>query len=260
MQPLSALVGNAELRAKDRAEIARNTSPAERLSRGIELYGWRPDARCCWCGDTGRTPISGDYCGCEAGKRTREDDRSMSLARDWERRWATTNVPRRFRDYRLEGSPLPESMIELIRRWLASEPVDSGTNLVISGSTGVGKTGAAVGALYELHQLGVQPLWFVSITTLLDSIRPEGDGGEWIPAQRAAVLLLDDIGTTKGSAFEQERIFALINTRYEQQRPTILTTNVALAALSESIGERTVSRILEQHVMVAVDGPDRRLA
>lgn len=259
MQPISEAAANAAIRAQERAELARNTTPDQRLARGVELYGWQPDADCSWCGDTGKMPVSGEYCTCDAGKRQRADDRSAQLAQDWERRWVQSNVPRRFRDYRLDRSPLPADLIDRIRSWVEADPGASGTNLLFTGSTGVGKTGGGVGALWALHERGVQPLWYVSTSALIDSLKPGGDESMLVTCQRASVLMLDDLGTTRGTDWEQDRLFALLNTRYEAERPTIITTNCAFSDLAVSIGERTVSRILEQHVMIAVDGPDRRL-
>lgn len=257
--PMGDAIGTAARRATDIAERVRSTSPEERIRRGVELYGWSPEAQCSWCGDTGQTPLSGQYCECPAGIKRSEDDVSARLMSEWERRWGMTNVPRRFRDYRLETSPVGPDVVAVVRQWIASDPLASGANLIITGSVGTGKTGLAVGALWDLHQAGVQPLWFVSASGLIDALRPNsGDDRMFEICQRAAVLVIDDLGTTRGTAWEQDRLFALCNARYEDQRPTIVTTNVTYKVLAESIGERIVSRLTESHAAVPVGGDDLR--
>lgn len=259
LQHIGEAARNVAEKAAERAEYLRATK-AERIAEGVRLYGWRPDADCANCGDTGLWPNSSNYCGCPAGTAKQIRDRDARSRSEWERRWVLTNVPRRFQGYRLETSPLDAMVVDVARRWISRDPVDTGINLLITGSVGVGKTGLAIGALWELHERGVQPLWFVSTSALIDAMRPNsGEDGMLATCQKASVLVLDDLGTTRGTDWEQDRLFALLNARYEEQRPTIVTTNVEIAELAASIGERSVSRLLEQHVIVAVDGPDRRL-
>lgn len=239
----------AQYKAENKAAI---------IADGVIKYGWSPDADCSNCGDTGMWPNSLSYCGCPAGRSRDLRDREQRTRDDWERRWATTNVPRRFRGYRLETSPLSRDLIEIARDWIAGRPAETGSNLIILGSIGTGKTGAGIGALYALHESGVQPLRFQSTSALIDAMKPGGDESVLIACQKAAVLMLDDLGTTRGTDFEQDRLFALLNSRYEDERPTIVTSNVTIQDLAKSIGDRVVSRLTESCAVMSVDGPDLR--
>jgi DNA replication protein DnaC len=42
-----------------------------------------------------------------------------------------------------------------------------------------------------------------------------------------------------------EQLYSIVNTRYEDQRSVIVTTNYEPAQLAEQIGARTVSRLIE---------------
>ena len=63
----------------------------------------------------------------------------------------------------------------------------------------------------------------------------------------AAVELLhiDDVGAEQSSPWVLEQLYTIVNTRYEDGRAVVLTTNLSPPELREQIGERTVSRITE---------------
>ena len=63
----------------------------------------------------------------------------------------------------------------------------------------------------------------------------------------AAVELLhvDDVGAEQTSPWVLEQLYTIVNTRYEDGRAMLLTTNLRPDELREQIGERTVSRIIE---------------
>lgn len=253
MQPITdVLVPLAErlARAKQqRAEVRR-----ERAAR----YGWSPACQCGDCGDTGITPERGTLCWCDAG--TTEQQR-----RDFEQRWSLV-CPRRFLDYRLDRSPNPVAA-ELARQWLATEPWRTGATLVLSGGTGTGKTGIAVSLMREAFLAGTVPA-IVNVPAWLDDQRPDqyrqtSESGKraMADALRPPLLVLDDLGAEKSTEWVQERIYCLVNGRYEALRSTVVTTNhTSLDALAAAVGQRTVSRLCEGATIVPVSGHDRRLA
>ena len=59
------------------------------------------------------------------------------------------------------------------------------------------------------------------------------------------LLILDEAGIGFGSDFEKNALLEIINGRYETSRPTIMTSNLAAAALEEAIGERSFDRLRE---------------
>ncbi len=59
------------------------------------------------------------------------------------------------------------------------------------------------------------------------------------------LLHLDDVGAEKTSPWVLEQLYSIVNTRYEEQRSIVLTTNLDEEELAEQIGQRTVSRLEE---------------
>lgn len=73
------------------------------------------------------------------------------------------------------------------------------------------------------------------------------------------ILLLDDFGTEKITDWTEEIIYRLINHRYEYMKPTYFSSNLSPKELSDRVGDRIVSRIVEMCEIIKVDEEDRRL-
>ena len=56
----------------------------------------------------------------------------------------------------------------------------------------------------------------------------------------------------------KEQLFSVVNTRYEEQRSLIITTNFERDELVDQVGERTVSRLTEMCLELPLFGHDRR--
>jgi len=228
---------------------------AERLAAGAERWGWPPDAACEHCGDTGVYPDTDDPCWCAVGQ---EERNQRSVRADIEARWDAA-VPVRFRRYRLDGAP-NVAAAKAVRGWLdlGGGGTQTVPNLFLHGPVGTGKTGLAVGAMRALIERGMVPkLW--GVPTLLDRMRPGGDDDDPLArCVKVSVLVLDDLGVEKPSEWVRERLYVLLNGRYEAERPTIVTSNVDLVGLAAQIGERAVSRFAERVTVVKVFGTDLR--
>ena len=67
-----------------------------------------------------------------------------------------------------------------------------------------------------------------------------------------SLLILDEIGVSKEkpSDFELTTLFAIINGRYEELRPTVIVSNLDGQSLPAAIGERCIDRLREGGVIV----------
>jgi DNA replication protein DnaC len=167
-------------------------------------------------------------------------------------------MPLRLRGYRLDGSP-HEELAGRIRAWIAGRPWREGRNLILIGPTGTGKTALAVGAMRLALELG-ERVELVNVPDWLQRQRPGGDGFG-MPGEGAPLLVLDDVGAEKSSVWVRERLYCLINGRYEWRLSTIVTSNLTdVDGLSAAIGERAVSRLCEEALILAVAGRDLRFA
>lgn len=151
--------------------------------------------------------------------------------------------------------------------------------LYLAGQVGTGKTHAAWMAVAAWCQAaGVRPhgeepptvdwggntptapnVIFARLTDLLDDLRPGDAAVRTIRyCQRAALLVIDDIGAEKPSEWTQERVYSVIDHRYANCMPLIVTSNLPPAKLADQIGERAASRLAEMCEVVAMTGTDRR--
>jgi DNA replication protein DnaC len=127
--------------------------------------------------------------------------------------------------------------------------------LVLKGSYGTGKThlAAAIGN-YRLSKGDM--VLFITTPDLLDHLRAsyspksEATYDETFDRVRdAQILILDDLGAENPSEWANEKLFQLLNYRYVNHLPTIVTTNVSMEALDP----RVRSRLADENVMRAVD-------
>lgn len=100
---------------------------------------------------------------------------------------------------------------------------------------------------------------FTRMTDLLDDLRPGDDSRQRIrDCQNAALLVIDDLGAEKASEWTQERFYSVIDHRYANCLPLIVTSNLPPNKLSEQTGERAASRLAEMCTVVPMTGTDRR--
>lgn len=137
--------------------------------------------------------------------------------------------------------------------------------LYIHGNVGVGKT-YIIYALANSQTLNFkQEVW--NVTELLEDLRLEMDRDKYDKKRTQqyllefnGVLFLDDIGAEKISDWVLEKLYMIINKRYEEMLPTIYTSNCTIQELAERVGDRIASRIVESCFVIKKEGKDRRLS
>ena len=133
----------------------------------------------------------------------------------------------------------------------------SGRNQLLLGPVGVGKSHAAVAACREHHQRGAEVV-FLPVVELLDQLRPGGPEGAMENLAHADLLVLDDLGSERATDWTAERLYALVNRRWLEERPIVATTNLEPDPLRTAVGERVFSRLVHDAVVVRLTGKDRR--
>lgn len=133
--------------------------------------------------------------------------------------------------------------------------------LLLEGSYGCGKTHLAAAIANDAVQHGV-PTLFITVPDLLDSLRfayndPETTFEErFDDIRNANLLVMDDFGTQNATPWAQEKLFQIINYRYINKLPTVITTNLIL----DEIESRIRSRLQDSEFVkyVRITAPDYR--
>jgi DNA replication protein DnaC len=233
-------------------------------------------------------------CDCTVGDRT-------------ERVLAKARVPERYRhcdfanyetDNEIENVPRAQldafnrSLAQaklVVERFAAEFPVGNEHGLLLMGPCGVGKTHLAVAALKEIVLRGHSGLFYdyrELLKEIQDSYNAESQATEMgvlEPVLKAEILVLDDIGSSKPSLWALETVGHVLNTRYNEKRVSLLTTNFLDAevaansaapppalrvagmrapalddSLTERVGKRIRSRLYEMCRTVEIFAPDYR--
>lgn len=133
--------------------------------------------------------------------------------------------------------------------------------LLLEGGYGCGKTHLAAALANQAVNRGV-PTLFITVPDLLDSLRFAFNDPETTFEQRlneirtAGLLILDDFGTQNATAWSQEKIFQIMNYRYINKLPTVVTTNLMLDAFEGRVRSRLQDEELVRHVKISA--PDYR--
>lgn len=134
------------------------------------------------------------------------------------------------------------------------EIFETGRCLLLLGKPGTGKTHLAVSIANQIMSESSATAVYRTVGSLLQAIRGSYDRSSdqsenqiFDSMIRPSLLILDEIGATKEkpSDFELSTLFAIINGRYEQQRPTIIVSNLKAEELPGAMGDRCVDRLRE---------------
>ena len=138
-------------------------------------------------------------------------------------------------DSRFAGADSSLQMAQVIAKRFADDypaMMTPGRALMFSGSSGLGKTHLAVGILKVLVlEKGCDGLFCYYQQLLKDiqnSWNPQTSTTELQvlePVFNAEVLVLDDLGAVKPTDWVWDMVSMVLNTRYNQKRVTIVTTN-----------------------------------
>ena len=133
----------------------------------------------------------------------------------------------------------------MVQRFADEFPVGSEHGLLLMGPCGVGKTHLAVSAMKSIVLRGHSGLFYdyrELLKAIQDSYNPESQATEMSvlePVLKVEILVLDDVGSSKPSLWALETVGHVLNTRYNEKRVTLLTTNFLDSDAGSAAGNST---------------------
>ena len=227
---------------------------------------------CSLCDDTGWKPIEEDG----ARRVVRCECWREALA---DKLLADARIPPRYQRCDLEGfitypNELLQKAVARTRAFAKAFPVVE-QGLFFIGPPGIGKTHLAVAALKDvIRTCGARGLFYDTrellrlIRSTYNPVVRATEAEVLRPVMEAELLVLDDLGAEKTSEWVEETLNLIVNTRYNDRRPTLFTSNYEdrpesdddrlEPSLTERVGFRMHSRLHEMCEFLEFDGADYR--
>ncbi len=163
-------------------------------------------------------------------------------------------IPKRYREISFEQSEVIDmerrfpTQVRELRAYVRAidDNLDAGRGLWLAGGPGTGKTALAMIVSKAAIDAG-RTVAIYSCPRLLSVIRESIDAGGVLDfldrLAEADLLHVDDLGAEHRTEWVLEQLYSIINSRYEEQRATLVTSNLDYDELSAQLGERIVSRL-----------------
>ena len=201
---------------------------------------------------------------------------------------AAAQIPRRYENcaftnfqlYGDKGSPKYNSLLNAMKQvhsYAGAYPLVDGKGVLLTGEPGRGKTHLIVALLKMLIAKGANGL-FVDYQELLKRIQSSYDSTTLTAEHRVIrpvldteVVVIDDLGANRITDWVEDTINYILNHRYNEKKPTLLTANLreermsgtkgnreTHATFQERLGARVTSRLHEMCRVVEIHADDYR--
>ena len=201
-----------------------------------------------------RVPI---MCQCEVDleKEIKQKEEAMEKQMRIRRVLAMSNLGERFKNATFDSwvdLPGTGQCYSAIKAYAETFSKETDSGYCIYGRPGNGKSHLAAALVNEVVQRGYAAV-FIEVPDLFSQIKAtygyDGEGSEediMRSLTSCDLLVLDDAGAEKPTEWVQEKFYQIINARYKNRKPVVITTNTKdMAGLEDIIGFRAYDRVLE---------------
>ena len=157
--------------------------------------------------------------------------------------------------------------LKVMRNYAVELSSDKMRNLLLMGSTGLGKTHLSSAVAREVIDRGYDVQYVTAVGMLADfeyqrfSNSINGDEGESVARYYDCdLLIVDDLGTEVINQFTLSCIYNVINIRLTRKKSTVISTNLKQRELLEKYWDRVTSRLLGEYTPLMFVGTDVRRA
>lgn len=223
----------------------------------------KPKYSCKLCDDSGF--INGKPCECFKKRKNEELIKAFGLS-------AKENCTFDNFDTKIcknaKQAEILQKIAKYLEKWSEKYPNNDQYNIIISGSTGVGKTYLTSCLANEMLKKD-KTVCFVSAFDLNEAFLKyhtsfDATKSSWLmPFIEADVLFIDDLGTEPIlKNVTKNYLYLILSERELFSRPIIITTNLLLNELNNRYDERICSRLFNKRTskLIHIEGEDLRLA
>lgn len=178
-------------------------------------------------------------------------------AAEVKRRVDRAHFPEMFRTKVFEPTEGSAQARAMLRSWLDRWEDDKRPPApALIGANGRGKTHLLVLVAGDLIRNRLVDVLFAPAGELVEAMRQDNDD-RVARAYTCGLLILDDMAQAP-TDWTAERMFELIDARYRNGLPLLLSTNAPIMEWSDAFGPRVASRLAEMTAPVVMEGPDWR--
>ena len=154
-------------------------------------------------------------------------------------------------------------ILEFCKKY-ASQFKKNSPSLLMTGSTGLGKTHLSLAIAKEVIEKGFGVI-YGSAQNIISKMEKEKFRGYQNSSDETErhyidcdLLIIDDLGTEYLTSFSSAAIYNIVNSRIMMNKPTIISTNLSMKELEKNYSQRMVSRIIGNNIRLEFLGSDIR--